>query len=252
MKWEHKVNLQWLKDRQEWLTATDIKDLIPYTKTGRERRITLEDYYKVWIRKQIELTEEDTKSTGAAARGHLLEPYAIQAFSQGKKLNKEFYHWDDCLIFNHDNGLSYSPDGLTVRQLAGVTSIDVLALPHEPRNLVEVKSYSPEAHLNRILTHQELLEERWQIATAFAVDEQLEYATLILFNPSLKISTIRLATHTYDREDLEDEIETILGIAQNWKKVLDDPFITEATADFTAITESQIIADLEKKQKLNP
>ena len=77
MDWKHKCSLDWLRERQRYLTATDVKSLIPVTKTGRPRKITDMERLKVRASKMVTLTEEDCWSYGAAARGHLLEPYAI-------------------------------------------------------------------------------------------------------------------------------------------------------------------------------
>ena len=34
MEWKHKCDLGWLTERQKYLTASDIKSLIPFTKTS--------------------------------------------------------------------------------------------------------------------------------------------------------------------------------------------------------------------------
>ena len=56
-KWFHKCSLDWLRARQNYLTATDVKELLPVTKTGRKRTITDENY-EVYSAKYDELTAE--------------------------------------------------------------------------------------------------------------------------------------------------------------------------------------------------
>ena len=81
MNWEHKCSLEWLLERQKYLTASDIKSLVPVTRTGRPRKVDDEAYFRVLASKLTKLTSEDCWSFGAAARGHILEPYAIDALN---------------------------------------------------------------------------------------------------------------------------------------------------------------------------
>ena len=43
MEWKHKCALAWMQERQKFLTASDVKELLPYTATGRAKKITEED-----------------------------------------------------------------------------------------------------------------------------------------------------------------------------------------------------------------
>lgn len=225
MKLEHRVSMDWLRERKKYLTASEVFDLLPITATGRKRS---EDQInakrlEIWASKQEEPTEDDALSTGTAARGHLLEPYAIAAVNKlvspimeevddnGELLDLFVrvgmaYHWDDALIYN--NGLAYSPDALDIPQPIGNKvsySVDEI----KPTQMIEVKSYNAAKHYTKGFADKMKLEERWQIATAFSVSDSLMGALLVLFHPGCKD---KLFIHSYSREELEEEIKTILEV----------------------------------------
>lgn len=252
-KWFHKCDLDWLKARQKYLTATDVKDLLPFTKTGRKRTITDEHYLKVFAGKMVNLTEDDCVSTGAAARGHILEPYAIDRYNKvdfGK--NAYLWHWDDVVItrpnadpfslaFSPD-AMSYEPSSFPKENVVAIDDIEVIG---------EVKSYSPERHMVAGYTPKDELEERWQIATAMAVCESIEEAYLLFYNPSMRN---QLYIVDYDRADLADEIEAVLEVEKNWLAwianlgKLDKHYLVSGKID----EEEDIIRGIMKREELNP
>lgn len=235
MRWRHRVSLSWLQQRQNHLTATDIKDLLPYTNTGRDKKITEWDYVKVYSRKMTELTEDDCWSEGVAARGHLLEPYAINSFNA--ITSGGLYHWDDCVIYNENEfGLSYSPDGLNIdcqqfiprptKSIPNPTlSPKISCTKIEPTMLGEVKSYGVEKHYKTAYTAANKLEERWQIATAMTVNPTIKEAFLVLYNPDIKIKDEQVFIVKYNREDLLNEIDTIKKIEKNWLEFVKAPTV---------------------------
>jgi hypothetical protein len=221
VNWEHKCSLDWLKMRQHYLTASDVKRLLPVTNTGRKRNVGTVDYLKVAASKLRELTEEDCVSYGAAARGHILEPYAIDILNQELSINKvpkNVFWWDDEIIPMHPyvaGSLAFSPDGLDI------LPADYHEHAASPAVMAEVKCYSDEHHLVTAFTPKEKLEERWQIATGMAVCLSIERAYLVLFDPDLDRWN-RCFIIEYEREDLEDEIETVLEIEESWAEFLKD------------------------------
>lgn len=247
-KWFHKCGLDWLRTRQKHLTATDVKELLPFTKTGRKKTITDETYLKVWSSKMVNLTEDDCVSTGAAARGHILEPYAIDRFNEANVFgNLELYHWDDVLVTrpNPDPfSLAFSPDAMNIKQSERISIADIKAIG-------EVKSYYPERHTIAGYTQKEDLEERWQIATAMAVCESIEEAYLLFYNPSMKN---QLYIVDYDRADLEAEIAIVLAIEKDWLSWiknhgnLDHHYVVPGKLD----AEEMIIRSIMKREELNP
>lgn len=244
MEWKHRCSLDWLRKRQDYLTASDIKSLLPVTKAGRSRKVTEADYLKVKAAKLKELTEEDCWSYGAAARGHILEPYAIDEFNRTFADSRTFYHWDDVIVDdgNGKNGIAFSPDGMDVPMGSD---------PRMATGIVEVKSYSPERHLVTAYTPKDQIEERWQIAHAMAVLSNIEDAWLLLYNPSMKA---KLYGIHYKRKDLRQEIDTVFKVALDWVMFnisgpIGVPFDLSTAA---TMSEADIVCELEKMQSLNP
>ena len=252
-KWFHKCSLEWLKARQKYLTATDVKELLPVTKTGRKRTVGDEAYLKVFARKMVNITEDDCLSTGVAARGHILEPYAIDRYNEEDLgSNTYLYHWDDIVVtrINPDPfSLAFSPDAMSYEfkpvgkqvtvAIDGVTTIG------------EVKSYSPEKHMVCGHTPKDQLEERWQIATAMAVCASIDEAYLLFYNPSMRN---QLYIVDYDRSDLADEIGMVLDVEQDWIAwvtnfgKLDAHYTVAGKID----EEEAIIRNIMKHEELNP
>lgn len=254
MKWEHTCNLEWLKERQKYLTASDIKHLVPMTKTGKPRKITDVDRLRIYSNKKIELTADDCVSTGAAARGHILEPYAIQAYNESRDLElPELYHWDDCILYNKlSTHLAFSPDALSFEQPSGSISIDISGKRNTYYTLGEVKCYGTERHIECCVADKHDLEERWQIATAMYVDQYISQAILIFFDPRLSEENSRLFIHTYTRHDLLDELDIIDKISSDWIHFKQTVLSFYKSGLKCNISEQDIIADLEAKSRLNP
>lgn len=245
MEWKHKCSLDWLRKRQKYLTASDIKSLLPVTKTGRPRKVTDADYIKVKASKLVSLGEEDCWSYGAAARGHILEPYAIEAFNETcASYNKIYYHWDDVLI-DDGAGMAFSPDGM---------DIPMGEDPSTATSIVEVKSYNPERHMVTANTPKDRIEERWQIAHAMAVLPNINDAWLVLYNPSMRGA--KLYGIHYTRRDLEDEIAMVYQVATNWVLFdLTGPMHASIPYDVMSgkgKAEWEIVSELEKAGRLNP
>lgn len=255
MNWEHKCSLAWMKARQRYLTASDIKELLPVTPTGRARKVTDENYLRVFARKNVCITEDDCVSTGAAARGHILEPYAIETFNietpEMYLPETALYHWDDIVVPNDRgqfHGLAFSPDGCDIAPPLGSLKEEAI-LPMDPKCIVEVKSYGAEKHLVSANTDMFKLEERWQIAAAMATRDSIEYAYLLFFHPGC---SLQLAFKGYTRDDLEEEISIVKQIEQDWLKFLED-FVMPGQYIFGSINEEQKIHDqYMRDRRLNP
>ena len=249
MEWKHKCSLDWLRERQKYLTASEIQSLIPLTKTGRPRKVSDIDRLKILAKKQIELTENDCWSYGAAARGHLLEPYAIDAlndwFINSRGATKQmFFHWDDELIMQPGRVIAFSPDAMDIPQLHDKNAM--------PTKIAEVKCYSPDRHIATAFTEKNQIEERWQIATAMALLDTIEEAYLVLFNPSMRQN--RLFVIRYKRSDLKKEIEMILNVETEWVLFrMSGPLLPIGVAcSNEGLDEIDIIDELERAQRMNP
>lgn len=227
MKWQHKCSLEWLDARRRYLTATDVKDLLPLTKGGRKKKVTDVDRLKVLARKMATVTEEDCWSYGAMARGHCLEPYAIDLFNEAMAWadDEKLYHWDDMIVSHLVLGqcLAFSPDAMDVRADSKIllkgSVVQRIGLPIV-KKIGEVKSYSPERHLVCGYADKMDLEERWQVAVAMAVLTSIDVAYLIFYNPSMKGH--EMFVHDYSREDLKEEIEIIKEIEVEWMAFVHD------------------------------
>jgi hypothetical protein len=152
-------------------------------------------------------------------------------------------HWDDCLIWSPD-GVSCSPDALDIER--PISSI--VEMPAPPaKNLGEVKAYNTALHYAIGLSKSPmLLEERWQIATAFHVMPTLETAALIMYNPT---ASHPLFYHLYTRADLHDELEMVKVVSADYKALIagfDIDAEVKCSAKFacSCVTEESIIEEL--------
>lgn len=216
--WKHTVSKDWMMARTQYLTASSIKNILPVTETGRKRsKDQIEaNMMKVFAHMQtIYISDDDCVSTGAAARGHMLEPIAIEEANLG------LYHWDDIIITK--GLLGWSPDAMSIPQagdallVRGLYNIDILGAPC-PADIGEVKSYGIEKHVTAIYTDKLKCPERWQLAVGMALLRQCQYAHLIFFNPDAQV---RIAVKTYSREDLESEIEMVLEAEETFREFVE-------------------------------
>jgi len=251
MEWKHKCSLDWLRARQRYLTASDMKYLLPETRTGRKREVGDMEYLKVMSSKMVKLTDEDCMSYGAMARGHILEPYAIDALNtmlfemQGKD-HEMFYWWDDQLVSKGNRAIAFSPDAMDVPMG------DPTLVPHA---IAEVKCYTAERHLATAYTPKNLIEERWQIATGMALVDTIDHAYLVLFNPRMKYR--KTFVIRFERDELLHEINVILGIEKDWVTFREKGPLTIRPANGAVYShhggsEESIVEEIERMQRMNP
>lgn len=219
MQWKHKCSYAWLKARQGYLTASDVHKLAPLTKSGRVRKVSQEDYEKLLMEKTQMVVPEDCVSTGAAARGHWMEPQVVDYINEYKLLGPEtYFHWDDALVYR--DYMAFSPDALTVEQPDGDVEWECEELVvSAPIKLAEIKCYSTKRHVEAVLTPGSMLEERWQVATAMWVDERIDSGSIVFFCPECMWHPVHVAR--YSREDLKEEIEIIGNIEKVYFETLE-------------------------------
>ncbi len=231
-EWRHECSLDWLKARQCFLTASDVHSLLPFTATGRKRKVDSSTYLKLLASKWKRLTQEDAISTGAAARGHMLEPEAVRAVN--RIYPSVFKHWDDLLVYGNVRNLAYSPDAVDAEMPVPMTTeLRVPGWPNEEvyvdsavhcdsfthTSILEVKCYSPERHLDTMFMDKDKVEERWQLATAMAVDPNIMQAWLVLHNPDMfKYGD---AMFHWTRFELAEETGIVLDVCDAWNDFLD-------------------------------
>lgn len=243
MQWAHNVSASWLKARRKYLTASEVAGLVPAYKRVVKKLSTkqlsqeqdkdiikiLKDFIALYISKSSSEEIITASPSSAAARGHILEPYAVEEFNNKVTDNVSMVHWDDALIWRdglpmgiipgkdiYDNyKLAFSPDALTIPQkkVKNLCEYRIEVGPNRKANtkysLGEIKSYNIEKHAKKILSDNKECEERYQIATAMIVDDLITDGYLILYNPN---SVTPIAWKHYDRDELKDEMEICRGI----------------------------------------
>ena len=227
--WKHVVDKEWMMARSHYLTASSIKNILPITETGRKRSQAQIEANMLKVASNMMMTyipDEDCVSTGMAARGHLLEPIAIEEVNDVAKL--DLYHWDDIILVN--GLLGWSPDAMSIPQTTktALYNIKENGAPC-PASIGEVKSYGIERHIASVYTDKKDCPERWQLAVGMALLRNCQFANLIFFNPD---SGIRIAIKTYSRQDLEDEIKMVEEAENSFKEFLESLPKFEEKNDF--------------------
>ena len=214
MEWKHKCSLAWLKARQDFLTASEAAKLVPVTETGRPRKVSQADYDKMKLSKTAVLTEADCWSYGPAARGHWMEQQAVRFWNEvlcKSGALPKMYHWDDCLIY--DGSCAWSPDAVDWVPCCDVVKVSVDV--YQPTKLLEIKSYSPERHIERYYQCASQVPERWQLAFAMMVSPTITTAYLMWFAPGVEALPYHIKK--WSREDLSDEIKILQEVRSTWE-----------------------------------
>lgn len=208
-RWRHECSQSWLRARNGYLTASDAHKLVPYTDSGRKRKVADEDYEKLAMAKMRPVLPEHCVSTGAAARGHLLERYAVMRWNEVH--GEEFHHWDDVLVPSATVPYAaWSPDALDVSlsEPGPVCTGD-----YGGRRMLEIKCYGPEKHDAACLSSKMDRPERWQIAFAMMCSDIAE-GTLVLYDPTTSYEPLH--GFAYTQADLADEIDELRKVAAKW------------------------------------
>ena len=264
--WQHAVAVEWLKERKKYLTATDIADIMPSAlkwKAGQPvGYLPNAVITKLTEKLYGEITDDQIYSSGAAARGHLLEPFAVDEFNYASasmtssmSVNK-FYHWDDMLIYNISSGLSFSPDALTADPYIHCL-MNVHALEHNSPIVfstaaLEIKCYSSGAHMQALWTPKMKHKERYQLAVAMEVMPSICYGVLVFFNPKLEKHGLHCKIYTpaelvKEREDIRHTVKYWHEAVKAWKKHIEliprqcQPINTEEVIIKRLIDEGKII-----------
>lgn len=221
-EWRHDVSENWLMTRRYFLCASDIRNLINdyrKVKAGKIELMRAQQFAKVYGSKQV--TEVDTSSHGPMARGHVMEPHAVDEYNAWR--GTDFHWWDDKIITN--GNLGFSPDALDIPPVPGVQTImrgidgKLMAtggMVNAPTAMLEVKSYEAGGHYQRKIAFNagEKLDERWQVACGMAVCDTIEEGTILFYAPQCD----DMFEVTYLRDHLEEEIEIIREIDGMWNE----------------------------------
>lgn len=226
MRYEHEVSHDWLVARQGYLTASDVCKMMTDIRKLAAGKTDVEhcrSFAKVLGSKRNRFPDTESPSS-SAARGHFMEPYAVEEWEAVRQ--EGMVHWDDFLLASDETLLAFSPDALNVPQPMGVIAlVDSdgrflnMGVPVEPTVLLEVKCYDEGAHHQRKLDAMAgvLPDERWQVAVAMAVCPCIERGTVVWYAPQC-MDWFDVA---FEREDLEDEIATVLDASVWWRRFLE-------------------------------
>lgn len=219
-EWRHEVSETWLRTRKLYLTASDIKKLVAEAKRIEFGKVELTEskiFAKLYGEKQS--NEIDVESYGAMARGHIMEPYAIDDYNKavGRDGNPEVYWWDDTIICS--GRIGFSPDGLDIPKMPGTRIICDGKNLHcidgktgGPKRVIEVKCYDGGNHFQREITDKKDLDERWQVACAMHVCPTIRIGTLLFYAPQCS----DMFWISWWRRELEQEIKMIEAIERMW------------------------------------
>lgn len=248
MKFVHRCSIEWMRDRSQYLTASEIRKLVPLTAGGRKRNITDDMRLEVLANKMREIREDDCMSYGIMARGHLLEPYAIGSFNLVSGKPNLLYHWDD-RVLTRDGVLGFSPDALDVpMDMSNKDAVEKATI------IGEVKSYEARQHLTTAAANKSTLEERWQIATAMTVCKNANVAYLILYNPDMTKRDLQVIALEYKRDELELELGIIEAVKEDWLDFLGrfDFDKLDVLKGCSCVNADDIYDYIQKNQELNP
>lgn len=226
-RWYHEVSAEWLRARRTVLTATDVAGLMPeykrYLKAGDPDKI-MPGFAALWCQKHSS-SEPDPSSIGPAARGHIMEPWAVQSWNS-QVPDEKYNHWDNCIICR--NVFGFSPDAMNIAQpkelakvqvaLDGSILVDAVEnklYSNAPTEIMEIKCYEPAKHMKSVIKGKMEHDELMQIAMAFVVLPKLQYARLLWFCPD---SPFSMHTEVYTSDDLHDHIRWILEIGEVYMK----------------------------------
>ena len=228
MDWWHESSPGWMLARRDVITASEIRScLSAYNRATEDQkagRVLLPAFAALWLEKQAEKAP-DTWSQGAAARGHIAEPFAVADYNSNHEAREwdlpPMYHWDDVII--KSGGCGWSPDGCTIPMesyepellVSGgklVTKAGREWQASLPTGFIEIKSYEPERHMKCMLTPKEKLDERWQMAVAFHVVPALETGVILFYS----VNTDYSFEVVFERGDLKAEIDQVGKMVDLW------------------------------------
>ena len=221
-RWYHEVSEAWLAARRKVLTATEISKLIPELKRAAKLKPgeISPGFAAIWAEKHSDM-ELDVSSFGAAARGHLMEPWVVDTYNDHVAAGERFNHWDDCLICNDLVG--FSPDAMDQLQRADHPRLHVspdgnkmqvenIIYPSAKR-IMEIKCYEPANHMKACITPKMEHKELMQVAVAFYVLPKLQEAKLCFCCPG---APIPMYIEEYTRDDLTGQLDLIKKVVEKY------------------------------------
>jgi hypothetical protein len=224
MKYYHEVKEDWLKARINYLTASDIKTLLVQSKTqimGFPSK-----YFDVWSEKSTRAF--DVTSYGAAARGHILEPIAIQEYNKVALSTRSLAHIDDVLITSRHSLVAFSPDALQFKAVSPGVQHDA-ELYGDVEYGGEVKCFSLAGHYKNMIEGHIDKDIQIQLATAFYILPNLQSMYLILFNPKANRQLHYVEVKRNKLSSIIDRIWDIEHVYQEFCDCMQESEIAQST-----------------------
>lgn len=216
--WTHESSVQWLRARSGYLTASDIRRLLTDYKKVASGKIDIREaqqFAKLYGEKMTE--EFDPESHGPAARGHYMEPFALEEFCE--KSGERLEWWDDRILVSHN--LGFSPDALDIPPIPfveGFVDSDgiryISGVGQAPTRMAEIKCYEAGNHYQRLnaVNNGIPLEERWQVACGMVVCPSIAEGAVVFYAPQCR----NMFSKRYLRTDLLEEMDVIKAISNMW------------------------------------
>lgn len=243
MNWKHSCSDAWLDARREYLTASELKSLMTdykKLKAGKIKLMQAQQFAKVYGQKRNMFP--DGESFGPAARGHIMEPHAIDDYNKFSGGDFMFW-WDDCVVFDDRKKAAFSPDAMNVKQPLRTVRAEwdpvnskLVEGGETPTEMLEIKSYESGTHFQRLAMHFSGagLDERWQVAMAMYVCESIKKGRLMFYAPQANSEF----TVEYTRASLKSEIKIVGEIVEMWRRF--KGIMDSMSTSGTSLSEGQI------------
>ena len=217
MGWSHSVSYEWLNARTSVMTATEAMAAMPGFRRWKSRSKKLKEEFcpelvALWAVKHTDNPYLEADSFGAAARGHYMEPFALEQWNI--TMPDQVSWWDDFIVTDAVRRIGFSPDALDIPQPEDGARGNVEDL--KPTHIVEIKSYAPSNHIKAVMVPAAKKPERYQIAYAMLVAPSIKYGSLFFYCPGLQF--IGWYREDYSRQDLEKEIEELQELVAEWQR----------------------------------
>jgi len=209
MEWRYETNMDWFDARRSVLTATEAISLLPSMK--KKMKAGTRPAFIGLLGEKLSLVRQEQITSGAAARGHVLEPYAVEEFGRHNQ-GYLMYHWDDKIVVDHERGIGFSPDSLDI-PMSEKSPIALTANQVPAEALLEIKSYGDKHHMQACFTEHDKHPERYQVAYGMLVLPTIKTGYLMFYNPG---NMVGYHIEKYTRDELSKELEQLEEVVNEW------------------------------------
>ena len=209
MEWRYETNMDWFDARRSVLTATEAVSLLPSMR--KKAKAGTRPAFVGLLGEKLSLVRQEQITSGAAARGHVLEPYAVEEFGRHNQ-GYLMYHWDNRIVIDPARSIGFSPDSLDV-PMSEASPIALTANDVNAKTLLEVKSYGDKHHMQSCFTEHDKHPERYQVAYGMLVLPTIEKGYLMFYNPG---NMVGYHIEEYSRDELGKELKQLDDVVNEW------------------------------------